>query len=70
MIETDVRPAMTGDKRPWKRQRPAGKTPTRLSAKWRQKARTRARAAGRRYPNLVDNMWASTQQRKSRTKIR
>ena len=56
---------MTDDKRPWKRGRPAGNKPTRLTAEWRQKARARAREAGRRYPNLVDNMWASAQQQKA-----
>lgn len=44
---------------PWKRKRPAGKsrplTPVQVEA-----ARTRAMQAGRRYPNLVDNMWAAT----------
>jgi hypothetical protein len=43
---------------PWKRKAPAGKsrplTPVQLEA-----ARTRAAEAGRRYPNLVDNMWAA-----------
>ena len=61
---------MTDDKRPWQRQRPADKKPTRLTAEWRQKARARARVAGRRYPNLVDNMWASTQQKKARSRKR
>ena len=61
---------MTDDKRPWKRKRPAGKRPSRLTAEWRQKARARARDAGRRYPNLVDNMWAATQQKKARGRKR
>lgn len=43
---------------PWKRKGPPGKsrplTPVQLEA-----ARTRAAEAGRRYPNLVDNMWAA-----------
>ena len=44
----------------WKKQRPKslGKskklTPTQASA-----AKARAAKAGRRYPNLVDNMWAA-----------
>jgi hypothetical protein len=28
-------------------------------------ARARAKRAGRRYPNLVDNMWAAKRQKKS-----
>jgi hypothetical protein len=54
------------EKRPWRRKRPAGASRTRLTAEWRHKARERARRAGRRYPNLVDNMWASAQQRRAR----
>lgn len=43
---------------PWKRQRPAGqKRP--LSPVQVEAARLRAAQAGRRYPNLVDNMWAA-----------
>ena len=61
---------MSADKRPWKRKRPPGDKRTPLTAEWRQKARTRARTAGRRYPNLVDNMWASAQQKKARGRKR
>lgn len=45
---------------PWKKPRP-GKTTGRrkLSPAQVAAARARAAAAGRRYPNLVDNMWAS-----------
>jgi hypothetical protein len=42
---------------PWKRKRPPGKSQP-LSARQIEAARTRAAQAGRRYPNLVDNMWA------------
>lgn len=48
---------------PWKKQadRPAGSTKlTPASVAW---ARARAREAGRRYPNLIDNMAASRRQR-------
>jgi len=51
---------MAGQKPVWKKQRPKslGKskklTPTQASA-----AKVRAAKAGRRYPNLVDNMWAA-----------
>jgi hypothetical protein len=40
---------------PWKRKRPAGPR-TKLTAAQKAEARKRAEAAGRRYPNLVDNM--------------
>ncbi|HZB25392.1 MAG TPA: hypothetical protein VE379_04635 [Vicinamibacterales bacterium] len=47
-------------KAPWERKNPkrrnAKKKPTQLSSGDRAQARARARAAGRRYPNLVDNM--------------
>ena len=48
---------------PWKRKPPAGTKKKTLTPAWRAKARARARAAGRKYPNLVDNMWAASQQR-------
>jgi hypothetical protein len=40
---------------PWKRKNPT-KGGKRLSPEQRREARARARAAGRKYPNLVDNM--------------
>jgi hypothetical protein len=43
---------------PWKRQRPAGPR-TQLSEHDKARARARAARAGRRYPNLIDNMWAA-----------
>lgn len=43
---------------PWKRRKPAGKS-TPLSTAQVEAARARAARAGRRYPNLVDNMWAA-----------
>lgn len=51
---------------PWQRPAPkdAGDGPG-LSAAWRAKAKARAEAAGRKYPNLVDNMWASQASKKS-----
>ena len=33
-----------------------------LSSAWKTKARARAAAAGRKYPNMVDNVWAAQQQ--------
>ena len=53
-------------KAPWKTPRPAGPKMT-LDAAAKQRARERAKRAGRRYPNLVDNMWAARQQRKKST---
>ncbi|HWS79155.1 MAG TPA: hypothetical protein VN205_12360 [Thermomonas sp.] len=43
---------------PWKRKPPPGKSRP-LSAQQVEAARMRAGQAGRRYPNLVDNMWAA-----------
>jgi hypothetical protein len=40
---------------PWTRKRPAGPR-IELTAAQKAEARKRAEAAGRRYPNLVDNM--------------
>jgi hypothetical protein len=48
--------ASQSDQRPpWKRKRPNQKR-KKLTAAQRGEARARARAAGRKYPNLVDNM--------------
>ncbi|TXH66182.1 MAG: hypothetical protein E6Q88_12430 [Lysobacteraceae bacterium] len=45
---------------PWKRPRPpSSKRPTELTASQKAAAKQRAEAAGRRYPNLIDNMWAT-----------
>ncbi len=47
------------DAPPWKRKSPTrGKSPP-LSELQKAAARQRAAEAGRRYPNLVDNMWAA-----------
>lgn len=43
---------------PWKRKPPPGKGQP-LTTGQIEAARTRAGEAGRRYPNLVDNMWAA-----------
>ena len=40
---------------PWKRKNPRQRSKP-LSPKQRGEARARARSAGRKYPNLVDNM--------------
>jgi hypothetical protein len=41
---------------PWKRKNPKQKKSKKLTAEQRGEARARALAAGRKYPNLVDNM--------------
>lgn len=43
---------------PWDRKPPPGPR-TRLSDEDKARARARAARAGRRYPNLIDNMWAA-----------
>ena len=47
-------------KPPWKKPAPNTlKRPMTLSASQKAAAKQRAEEAGRRYPNLVDNMWAA-----------
>ncbi|WP_081891404.1 hypothetical protein [Verrucomicrobium sp. BvORR106] len=50
---------------PWKRPAPkkAGPGHTKLTKESKAKARAAAKHAGRRYPNLVDNMRAAQEQR-------
>ena len=48
---------------PWRKENPRKKSgggSRKLSPAQREKARERAARAMRHYPNLVDNMWAST----------
>ena len=45
---------------PWKRDKPAGKSLP-LTPEQKAAAKERAERNGRRYPNLVDNMWAARQ---------
>ncbi|NWG24332.1 MAG: hypothetical protein HXY30_07960 [Pseudorhodoplanes sp.] len=57
-------------KPPWKKQNPhksAGRKSVKLSPEQKEAARARAAKAGRRYPNLIDNMWASQRGKASRT---
>ena len=42
----------------WDRDPPKGKKPKSLSVKQKAAAKRRAKAAGRPYPNLVDNAFA------------
>lgn len=44
---------------PWKRKKNTGGPKKKLSPEQVAAARARAEANKRRYPNLVDNMWAS-----------
>jgi hypothetical protein len=48
--------------RPWKKPRQKTiKAPLELTPAQKTAARKRAEEAGRRYPNLIDNMWALKQ---------
>ncbi len=53
-------------KPPWKRSAPTRKAKTTLSPTEKKRAQARARRAGRRYPNLVDNMREAGKARKHR----
>ena len=48
-------------KAPWKTPNPTKGKGAKLSPEEIAQARARAEKAGRRYPNLVDNMWAAKQ---------
>lgn len=47
------------DKPFWDKPRPEGEKPKSLSVKRKASAKRRAKAAGRVYPNLVDNAFAA-----------
>jgi hypothetical protein len=49
---------------PWRKKRPRTGKPAKLSDEDKQAAKTRAAQAGRRYPNLVDNMWAASRKKR------
>ena len=53
---------------PWKRRNPRHRTGSsqKLTDAQKAAARRRAHKASRRYPNLVDNMWAVRQARNAR----
>lgn len=56
---------------PWKRSNPrkrAGKTSKHLSPAQKSAAKARARRAGRRYPNLVDNMRTAAKKKTAKKK--
>jgi hypothetical protein len=44
---------------PWKKAAPSKSKHKALTPAQKSAAETRAKKAGRSYPNLVDNMWAS-----------
>jgi hypothetical protein len=50
---------------PWKKPRPAAAKKTKLTPRSIARAKTAAKRAGRRYPNLVDNMRAAAEQREA-----
>ncbi len=52
-----------GSKDPWDHPPPKKTGGAKLTEASKKKARARAKAAGRRYPNLVDNMWAAMKQK-------
>jgi len=51
---------------PWDRPSPKKSKHTKLTAKSKKAAKTKATRAGRKYPNLVDNMRAAKRQKKSK----
>lgn len=53
---------MATKKAPWKSPNPKTRSKhSKLNASQKAAAKARAEKAGRRYPNLVDNMWAARQ---------
>lgn len=48
---------------PWKKPKPKVGRSTKLTAEEIERAKKRAKAAGRTYPNLIDNMWAAKKKR-------
>lgn len=52
---------------PWKKPKPKSKNRTKLSAANIAWAKARAKKAGRRYPNLIDNMEAARRQNEKKT---
>jgi ribosomal protein L15E len=51
---------------PWKRKSPKRGKSKPLSESQKSAARIRAKRAGRRYPNLVDNMWAASKKKSAK----
>jgi hypothetical protein len=57
----------TKPKPPWKRRNPVKQGHAKLSAADKARARARAAKAGRRYPNLIDNMYVAQKKRAGRS---
>jgi hypothetical protein len=51
---------------PWRKPAPAKSRHTKLTVKSKTKAKAKAKRAGRKYPNLVDNMNAAKKQRRTK----
>ena len=49
---------------PWRKKRKRKGTPAKLSPEDKQAAKSRSARAGRRYPNLIDNMWAASRKKR------
>lgn len=55
--------------KPWQKRNPKPKSQrSKLSASEKEEAKARAKRAGRRYPNLVDNMYVAAKKRRSAKK--
>ncbi len=54
--------------KPWNKPAPKGGTKTKLTEASIAKAKAAAKKAGRRYPNLIDNMRAAAEQREAEGK--
>jgi hypothetical protein len=55
---------ITSQTAPWKKKKPKKGAPKKLTEAEKKLARSRAEENGRRYPNLVDNMWVLKQREK------
>jgi hypothetical protein len=58
----------SSSKEPWKKAVPKKSRHTKLTPKGKAAAKRQAKKAGRKYPNLVDNMNAAKKQRARRAK--
>jgi ribosomal protein L15E len=55
-------------KDPWKKRAPKGSHHTKLKPETKARAKAAAKRAGRKYPNLVDNMNAAKKQRRGKAR--
>ena len=62
---TNIPAQVTSKLPPWRTPRPAGTRNARLTEDEKRRARARAVQAGRRYPNLVDNLAILAQRKRS-----